>query len=103
MGIDGVMRLGRKAALRPLPLRNEHPEIASLEDDLLYLVNKTGIGPMGLGGKTTVLAVNIEIGSTHTASLPVAIVFQCWAARKSEATIHSNGLVEFKSHEVKEW
>ena len=103
LGVDGVMRLGRKAALRSLPFKNEHSEIAALEDELLDLVNETGIGPMGLGGKTTALAVNIELGYTHTASLPVAVVFQCWAARRSEATIYSNGLVEFKSHEVKEW
>jgi len=103
LGVDGVMRLGRKAALRPLPLRNEHPEIADLEAELLRLVNETGIGPMGLGGKTTALAVNIELGHTHTASLPVAVVFQCWAARRSEANIYSNGCVEFVSHEVKEW
>ena len=103
LGVDGVMRLGRKAALRPLTMRNEKPEIAALEEEMLRLVNETGIGPMGLSGKFTALAVNIELGHTHTASLPVAVVFQCWAARRSEAIIHSNGYVEFTSHEVKEW
>ena len=103
LGLDGVLRLGRKAALRPLPSRNDDPEIAALEEELLALVNETGIGPMGLGGKTTALAVNVEVGHTHTASLPVAVVFQCWAARRSEATIHPDGRVEFKSHEVAEW
>jgi len=103
LGVDGVFRLGRKATLRPLPSRNGDPEIAALEDELLSLVNETGIGPMGLGGKTTALAVNIEIGYTHTASLPVAVVFQCWAARRSKAIVYSNGDVEFVSHEVEEW
>jgi len=103
LGLDGVLRLGRKAALRPLPSRNDDPEIAALEEELLALVNETGIGPMGLGGKTTALAVNMEVGHTHTASLPVAVVFQCWAARRSEATIYPDGRVEFKSHEVAEW
>lgn len=94
LGVDGVMKLARRAAIRPLPLKNEDPDIASLETQLLKLVNETGIGPMGLGGKTTSLAVNIEIGHTHTGGLPVGVVFQCWAARMAEATVESDGKVK---------
>jgi len=101
LGVDGVMKLARKAVLRPIQSRNKDSEIEKLENELLKIVNETGIGPMGLGGKTTSLAVNIEIGHTHVASLPVGVVFQCWAARRAEAIIHANGNVEYKSHEVK--
>jgi fumarate hydratase subunit alpha len=92
---DGVMKLARKAALRSVNRRNENPEVAQLEEELLRLVNKTGIGPMGLGGKTTVLGVNIEYAHTHTAALPVGIIVQCWAARKASARIWPDGHVEY--------
>jgi len=46
------------------------------------VINELGIGPMGVGGKTTVLAVNIEWAYRHLANYPVAVVFQCWAARR---------------------
>ena len=52
-----------------------------MELDLLRRINSLGIGPMGLGGDTTALGVRIEKASCHTASLPVAINFQCWAHR----------------------
>jgi len=100
LGVDGVTRLARKAALRPLLLRNEDKKIEALENELLEMVNETGIGPMGLGGNTTTLAVNIETGYTHTAALPVAVIFHCWAARSAEALINSDGTVVYKSHKV---
>jgi len=55
--------------------------IGSLEDQILAKVNSLGIGPMGIGGKTTCLGVSIETASCHTASLPVALNIQCWASR----------------------
>jgi fumarate hydratase subunit alpha len=94
-GADGVMKLAREAVLRSLNRRNENPEIAKLEKELLRLVNETGIGPMGLGGKTTVLGVNIEYAHTHTAALPVGVIVQCWAARKASARIRPDGHVEY--------
>jgi fumarate hydratase subunit alpha len=57
------------------------PGTSDLELDLLRRINSLGIGPMGLGGSTTALGVKIEKASCHTASLPVAINFQCWANR----------------------
>lgn len=84
-GIGGTMdvsaSLAKKALLRPLDSRNKNDEYAKLEDELLKEINELGTGPMGLGGKTTALAVNIEYASCHTASLPVAVNIQCWAHR----------------------
>jgi fumarate hydratase subunit alpha len=97
-GVDSVMKLARKASLRSINKHHKKNEIAKLEKELLKLVNQTGIGPMGLGGKTTALGVNIEYAYTHTAGLPVGIVIQCWAARKASAKISLNGEVEFLIH-----
>jgi len=93
--------LAKKALLRPIGRHHEKPEVAKLEEELLTITNLTGIGPMGLGGDTTVLAVNVEYAHRHPASLPIGIVFQCWAARKASAKILSDGRVEYLTHEVK--
>ena len=84
---DMVMKLAKKALLRPINEKNNDERLAVLEDELLDIANKTGIGPMGLGGKTTVLGVNIELADTHTAGLPVGICVQCWAARHATCTL----------------
>jgi fumarate hydratase subunit alpha len=63
-------------------------------------VNKTGVGPMGLGGDSTTLAVKLEYAHRHPASYPVAVVFQCWAARRATARIHSDGKVGYLTHKV---
>ncbi|WP_455645281.1 fumarate hydratase [Methanosphaera sp.] len=78
---DMVMKLAKKALLRPITEHNDDERLANLEDELLSIANGTGIGPMGLGGKTTTLGVNVEMADTHTAGLPVGICVQCWAAR----------------------
>ena len=78
---DMVMKLAKKALLRPIDQKNPDSRLADLEENLLNIANDTNIGPMGLGGKTTVLGVNIELADTHTAGLPVGICVQCWAAR----------------------
>ena len=70
---DMVMKLAKKALLRPVGDKNEDKRLANLEDELLTIANDTGIGPMGLGGKTTTLGVNIELADTHTAGLPVGV------------------------------
>ena len=66
---DMVMKLAKKALLRPVGDKNEDKRLANLEDELLTIANDTGIGPMGLGGKTTTLGVNIELADTHTCLL----------------------------------
>lgn len=100
-GADIAMKLAKKALLRPLSRHHDESEVAKLEEELLILANMTGIGPMGLGGDTTVLGVNIEYAHRHPASLPVAIAFQCWAARKASAKISSDGRVEYLTHKIK--
>jgi fumarate hydratase subunit alpha len=102
MGIGGSadisMKLAKEALLRPIDERNSDPQIAELEEQISLAINDLGIGPMGLGGKTTVLAVNCEYAFCHTASLPVAINIQCWAARKAIARIHPDGSIEHITH-----
>jgi len=90
-GADDALKLARRALLRPLGVPHHQPRVARIEKELLTRINKTGIGPMGLGGKTTVLDVHIETAHRHPASLPIGIVFQCWAYRKARMVIHANG------------
>ncbi|BDC35815.1 fumarate hydratase [Candidatus Methanoliparum sp. LAM-1] len=92
---DVAMKIAKEALLRPIGSRNAEPEIAKLEDEMLDAINSLGIGAMGLGGNTTMLDVHIECASTHTASLPVAINFQCWAARQATGRIYQDGRIEF--------
>jgi len=99
-GADIAMKLAKKTLLKPLNQPNPNPELAKLEQELLEAANSTGIGPMGLGGKTTVLDVKIDYAHRHPASYPVAVVIQCWAARRASAVIHSDGQVEYISHKV---
>ena len=91
VGIGGTMDkaalLAKKALLRKVGEHNPNPADARLEDELMKLVNETGIGPSGLGGNTTALAVNVETFPCHIASLPLAVNIQCHAARHKEAEI----------------
>jgi fumarate hydratase subunit alpha len=73
--------LAKKALLRSVGRPNAKLELAALEETLLKAVNKTGIGPEGLGGKITALAVHVESFPCHLASLPVAVNISCHAAR----------------------
>jgi len=84
---EGALLLSKKALLRELGKPNPDPDVAELEKELLSRVNDLGIGPMGLGGSTTALAVHAEVRPTHIASLPVAISFQCHSARHKEARL----------------
>jgi len=95
-GADLAMKLGKMALLRPVGVRHKDKTIAKMEEELIRRINKSGIGPMGLGGKTTVLDVHIEKAHRHPASLPVGLVVQCWAARKADMIIHANGTFEVK-------
>ncbi len=79
--LDKVTELSKKALTRDLDKRNENPFYADLEEKLLERVNKLGIGPQGMGGTTTALAVNIEVFPTHIAGLPVAVNISCHATR----------------------
>jgi fumarate hydratase subunit alpha len=95
-GADLALKLGKKALLRPVGDRHKDKNIAKLEEELIQRINDSGIGPMGLGGKTTVLDVHIEQAHRHPASLPVGIAVQCWADRRAHMVIHSDGSWEVK-------
>lgn len=95
---DIAMKLGKESLLRPLTQRHPEADIAVLEDELYTSLNEVGIGPMGLGGKTTILGVNIEYAACHTASLPAAVNVQCWAARRAACRIYPDGRVEYTTH-----
>jgi fumarate hydratase subunit alpha len=92
---DLCAALAKKAILRPLGTHSDDPVIAALEDELYAAANELGIGPMGLGGSTTVLGVHIEYAHTHITQNPVAVNLQCWAARRSSAVIDPEGEVTY--------
>ncbi|MEM3457903.1 MAG: fumarate hydratase [Candidatus Bathyarchaeia archaeon] len=100
-GADISMKLAKKALLKPLNEPNPNPEIAKLEKEIFEAANMTGIGPMGLGGKTTVLGVHIDYAFRHPASFPAAVAFNCWAARQASARINADGTVEYLTHKMK--
>ena len=74
----------KKVVIRSVDSRHPDDRYAALEDELLKLINKTGVGPQGLGGKTTAVKVNIESAPTHIGSMPVAVNFNCHAVRHAE-------------------
>lgn len=79
--------LAKKSLFRPIGHRSHLSEIAELEEELIEEINRLGIGPQGMGGKTTALDVKIEIAPCHIASLPVAINLNCHASRHKEITL----------------
>ena len=93
---DYAMHLAKEAIARPVGTRNPDPEVAQLEDELYELLNETGVGPMGLGGDVTVLSCHIEHADTHMTLNPVAVNYQCWAARRASAHISSSGDIEYE-------
>lgn len=84
---DHVAWLAKKAIFRKSGEPSADPYYAKLEAELLESINKLGIGPMGLGGSTTSIAVHIEAHPCHIASLPVAVNIQCHSARHKEAVL----------------
>ena len=100
-GADIAMKLAKASLLRPLNEPNANPDLAKLENELYEAANSTGIGPMGLGGKFTVLGVKVDYAHRHPASYPVAVAFQCWAARRATARIKADGTVEYLTHKVR--
>jgi len=91
VGVGGTFEkcafLAKKALLREVGSKHPDPFYAELEAELLEKVNKTGVGPQGLGGRVTALAVHIEAHPCHIASYPVAVNLNCHAARHKEITI----------------
>lgn len=91
IGIGGTFDyapiLAKKALMRKLGDTNPDPKLDALEKELLAEINKLGIGPMGLGGKTTSLDVKIAVSPCHIASLPLAVNVQCHSARHEEVEL----------------
>jgi len=91
VGIGGTMDkctwIAKKALLRPIGSHNPHPYYAAMEDELLIKINNLGIGPLGMGGRITALAVHIEYFPCHITALPVAVNLQCHASRHARAVI----------------
>ena len=85
VGIGGTMEkataIAKEALMRPIGSRHDDARYAAMEDEILERVNKLGIGPQGLGGRVTALAVHINTYPCHIASMPVAVNINCHAAR----------------------
>lgn len=102
-GADIALKLAKKQLQRTIGERHPEKDVAKFETDLIKAINMTGIGPQGLGGRTTCLDVFVEYAYRHPASLPVGVSIQCWAGRHAGAVIDSTGNVNFlrKSKGVK--
>ena len=91
VGVGGTFEkcalMAKKALTRPLEQRSEIPYVSELEKELLEKINASGIGPGGLGGQITALAVNIETYPTHIAGLPVAVNICCHVNRHTVRTL----------------
>lgn len=85
VGVGGTMEyaalLAKKALLRPVGTKHQRPDLRELEEELLAAVNDLGIGPQGLGGRWTALAVQVEVYPTHIAGLPCAVNLSCHCLR----------------------
>ena len=89
---DMAAAMAKEAScFRKVGTHSPDPLVAQLEKELLELINQTGIGPQGLGGVTTAMAVNIEWAHTHISQLPVAVNMQCWRGERACATIDADG------------
>ncbi|MDK2820795.1 MAG: fumarate hydratase subunit alpha [Clostridia bacterium] len=91
VGIGGNLEragyIAKKALLRPLGQKNPLPHVAELEEELIEAVNNIGLGPQGLGGRTTALDVHVEVAPCHIGALPVAVNINCHASRHAEAVL----------------
>jgi len=96
VGIGGTsdlcMHLAKIAATRPLGSKCSDEEGAKIEAELSKAVNELGIGPQGLGGRSTSFAVHVEVAATHITQNPVAVNIQCHSARRARATITPGGI-----------
>ena len=88
VGIGGTLEkaalLAKKSLMREMGERNPDPQYAQLEEELLDLINATGIGPQGWGGENTALDVRVEYFPTHIAAIPLAVNLDCHLHRHTE-------------------
>jgi tartrate/fumarate subfamily iron-sulfur-dependent hydro-lyase alpha chain len=93
---DVAMHLAKDAStFRQIGSANPDPDVAQLERELLDQINQTGIGPQGLGGATTAMAVHVEWAHTHISQNPVAVNIQCWRGERAAAVIAGDGTVTY--------
>ncbi len=93
--MDGAAKLSRMAiSTRKWNDRNPDPDLDRMEQELKSRINQLGIGPGGVGGKTTALAVKIGLAYTHTAICPVAVNFHCWVVRRFGFRFYADGKME---------
>ena len=96
---DLAVRTATLAVFRqPTGSLNPDPEARTLEMELLEAANRLNIGPMALGGDTSVLALHLEIRGCHTAAAPCAVAFNCWPLRIATARIYPDGRIEEVTH-----
>lgn len=88
---DLCVQLGKQALLRKLGNHHGNPVIARLEETIVQRCNEQGVGPMGLGGNTTVLDAHVELAERHPAMFPVGVVISCWALRRASMIINDDG------------
>lgn len=94
---DVAAGLAKQASsFRKIGTSNTDPDVARLEKELLDEINQTGLGPQGLGGATTALAVHIEWAHTHISQNPVAVNMQCWRGERAEAAISPTGEIHWQ-------
>lgn len=99
VGIGGTLeetaRLATEASSRPVNERNKKTYYADLEEELKNALNLSEIGAMGMGGDTSVLAVNIECSGAHNPWLPIAVNINCWPGRRAVCRIYKDGHVQY--------
>ena len=100
VGIGGQLHQAAKLSRRAMSMRrwddtNLFPELAELEEELSREVNSLGLGPAGIGGDTTCLAVKLGMAYTHTAIVPIVVNFHCWTARRARARVDRSGEVSY--------
>lgn len=91
---DLCMWLAKKALFRKVGDAHPDPEIAALEKELLERINELGIGPQGLGGRVTAMAVHVEYAYTHISQNPVAVNLQCWRGLRAGVRLYWDGREE---------
>jgi len=90
---DYAAKMAKEATLRPIGERHAEPLVADMERRLAAAINKTGFGPMGTGGDSTALSVNVNYCAGHGFT-PVAVAFNCWINRRTRARIYNDNRVE---------
>jgi fumarate hydratase subunit alpha len=90
---DYAAKMAKEATLRPIGQRHPEPMVAAMEKRLVEAVNLTGFGPMGTGGDSTAMSVNVEYCAGHGFT-PVAVAFNCWINRRTRARLYNDGRVE---------